>query len=220
MDLAEESGIQSEEERADYVSLQADLWKAEKNVNSLWMQKSRLNCNDEGDKNIKFFHRIASPKDIQLHIRNFYISLYSRATNVSFDITDLHFDAITDEQTFSLIKPFDQAKVFNAIASCGSKKAPDLDGFNFYFYQKAWFVMKGEIADFFKKFHDFGTLSKGINSSFMVLIPKVAGSSNFKDYHPISLVNGFYKILSKALTTRKLIPPILATEIPSLKGAG
>ncbi|XP_050211651.1 uncharacterized protein LOC126661821 [Mercurialis annua] len=38
-------------------------------------------------------------------------------------------------------------------------------------------------------------------------VPKFAGSSNIKDYRPISLINGLYKMLSKALS-RKLSPLI------------
>ncbi|XP_050211450.1 uncharacterized protein LOC126661641 [Mercurialis annua] len=48
-------------------------------------------------------------------------------------------------------------------------------------------------------------LSFGINTSFMVLVPKVAGSANIKDYRPIGLVNGFFKLLSKTLS-RTLAP--------------
>ncbi|XP_050232959.1 uncharacterized protein LOC126681465 [Mercurialis annua] len=40
----------------------------------------------------------------------------------------------------------------------------------------------------------------GINSSFMVLVPKVTGSDNIKDYKPISLVNGVFKLLLKTLS--------------------
>jgi hypothetical protein len=52
--------------------------------------------------------------------------------------------------------------------------------------------------EFFKR----GKLLKGINTSYIALIPKVAGNSSFNDYRPISLLNGLYKIIAKILATR------------------
>ncbi|XP_050222384.1 uncharacterized protein LOC126672477 [Mercurialis annua] len=54
-------------------------------------------------------------------------------------------------------------------------------------------------------------LPKGINSSFMMLVSKVAGSSNMKDYRPISLVNGLFKLLSKTLSRR--LAPLLSNVV-------
>ncbi|XP_050211476.1 uncharacterized protein LOC126661663 [Mercurialis annua] len=227
--LAAELGTQIDEERVIYVNVRAEFWKAEKNVNSMWMQKSRVKWNDEGDRNTKFLHSISSahyrnnhifsilvdritfskPKNIRFHIRNFYNSLYSRAKSVSIDITSFNFDEITDGQAISLLILLIEAEICNITALCGAKTSHGLDGF--FFYQKSWFVMKGEITDFFKRFHDFCTLPKGINSSYMVLIPKVVGSSIIKDCHPTSLLNGFYKMLSKSFSKR--LAPILSGVI-------
>ncbi|XP_050233417.1 uncharacterized protein LOC126681904 [Mercurialis annua] len=52
---------------------------------------------------------------------------------------------------------------------------------------------------------------QGMNTSFMVLVPKVAGSTDIKDYRPISLVNGFFKLLSKTLSLR--LAPLLSMVI-------
>ena len=52
--------------------------------------------------------------------------------------------------------------------------------------------------EFFKR----GKLLKGINTSYIALIPKVASSSSFNDYRPISLLNGLYKIIANILATR------------------
>jgi hypothetical protein len=54
------------------------------------------------------------------------------------------------------------------------------------------------VLEFFKR----GNLPKCINTSYITLIPKVAGSSSFNDYRPISLLNGLYKIIAKILATR------------------
>ena len=52
-------------------------------------------------------------------------------------------------------------------------------------------------------------MSKGINSTFIALIPKVGNPQRLNDFRPISLVGSMYKILEKVLTN------ILRSVIPS-----
>ncbi|XP_050233285.1 uncharacterized protein LOC126681777 [Mercurialis annua] len=198
-DIAADSVTITEVELAEYTSLKAELWRAEKNVESLWNNHiSSLPVDGT---------TYSEPNDIRVHVRDFYKSLFSYEGRIDFDISDLTFDKISDVQSGSLIKSFKESEMLDAICSCGVNKAPGLDGFNFYFYQRAWPMMKDVVIDFFCKFHSISTLPRGINFSFLVLVPKVVGSSNINDYRPISLINGFYKMLSKALSKR--LSPIL-----------
>ena len=45
-------------------------------------------------------------------------------------------------------------------------------------------------------------LKKSLNATFIFLIPKTHGASEIKDFHPISLVGGTYKIVAKVLANR------------------
>lgn len=45
-------------------------------------------------------------------------------------------------------------------------------------------------------------MSKGINSTFIALIPKVESPKSLNDFRPISLVGSLYKILAKILANR------------------
>jgi hypothetical protein len=47
-----------------------------------------------------------------------------------------------------------------------------------------------------------GSFEKSINATFISLIPKKAGAVDIKDFRPISLVGGVYKIISKVLANR------------------
>ncbi|XP_050222287.1 uncharacterized protein LOC126672380 [Mercurialis annua] len=208
-EIAGDAGVISEEEKQELSSLREDMWTAEKRLESLWVQKSRLKWNTAGDRNTKFFHNMASvhyrnnfissiqfddliytePKDIRFYIREFYSRLYSRGDIIQFDITGLQFSSLLPAESDSLVTAFSEEEIFAAICSCGEKKAPGPDGFNFFFYKKAWPFMKDMFVEFFSDFFRFNILPKGINTSFMVLVPKVAGSANVKDYRPISLVN-------------------------------
>jgi hypothetical protein len=52
------------------------------------------------------------------------------------------------------------------------------------------------------EFHVEGKFEDNINSTFISLIPKIPGASEMKDFYPISLVGGIYKIIAKALANR------------------
>jgi hypothetical protein len=43
---------------------------------------------------------------------------------------------------------------------------------------------------------------KSLNVSFIALIPKIPGAISLKDFRPISLVGGIYKIIAKVLANR------------------
>lgn len=54
----------------------------------------------------------------------------------------------------------------------------------------------------FSEFHRTGAFVHSINSAFMVIIPKVVGANNIKEFRLISLVGSLYKLISKVLAKR------------------
>jgi hypothetical protein len=65
-----------------------------------------------------------------------------------------------------------------------------------------WGVVKEDFMAVFAEFHDRGKFVKCINSTFISLIPKTHGAKEIKDFRPISLVGGIYKIIAKVLANR------------------
>jgi hypothetical protein len=65
-----------------------------------------------------------------------------------------------------------------------------------------WGELKDDIMCFISEFHRNGTLTKGINNTFIALIPKVDNPQKLNDFRPISLVGSMYKILAKFLSNR------------------
>ena len=55
---------------------------------------------------------------------------------------------------------------------------------------------------FLKEFHEHGRFVRSLNSTFQVLIPKNPGVEDLRDFRPISLVGGLYKLLAKVLANR------------------
>lgn len=81
-------------------------------------------------------------------------------------------------------------------------KAPGPDGFSMAFCHFSWDFVKSEVLCFFNEFHEHGRFVNSLNNSFLVLIPKKKGAEDTKDYRPISLVGGVYKLLTKVLANR------------------
>lgn len=75
-----------------------------------------------------------------------------------------------------------------------------------------WDIVKKDILDFLREFHERGKLSNNMGASFTALIPKKPGADSVKDYRPISLLGSFYKILEKVLAGRlkRVMPSIIS----------
>ena len=54
----------------------------------------------------------------------------------------------------------------------------------------------------FHNFHTQVVFVKSLNASFLALIPKKVDAMEIKDFRPIGLVGGIYKIISKVLANR------------------
>lgn len=62
--------------------------------------------------------------------------------------------------------------------------------------------MKHDILNFMKEFYKNSILARGLNCSFVSLIPQKENPVSLSDFRPISLTSSIYKILSKVLTKR------------------
>lgn len=79
-------------------------------------------------------------------------------------------------------------------------KAPSLDGFTIHFYKIFWDIIKADLIIMIKGFLNKDKVGGGINSTFLVLIPKEVNPRSFGIFRPISLYNASYKILAKILS--------------------
>ena len=89
--------------------------------------------------------------------------------------------------------------MFGVINDFNGDKAPGPDGFSMAFFQSYWFVQTTKIMVVFHNFHTHAMFEKSLNVLFLALIPKKVDAVKVKDFQPISLVGGIYKIISKVL---------------------
>jgi hypothetical protein len=136
------------------------------------------------------------------HIVNYYDTLFTEPLNWRPRLDNLEFDRLSDTEALSLEDPFEENEVWEMIKGMDRDKAPGPDGFSMAFFQDCWDVIKGDFMAVFADFYDRGEFVKSINSTFITLIPKVHGAKEIKDFRPISLVGGMYKIIAKVLANR------------------
>jgi hypothetical protein len=210
--------VEKERKRQICRELEASLLQEEIS----WRQKSRIRWLKEGDKCTKFFHQVANanrrnnsieslvvdgtlssdPTIVSNHIVNFYDSLFTETHGWKPRLDNLEFDTLSNSEALSLEEPFEEREVWEVIKGMDGDKAPGPDGFSMAFYQECWEVIKGDLMAVFADFHERGKFVKCINSTFIALIPKVHGAKDIKDFRPISLVSGIYKIIAKVLANR------------------
>lgn len=106
------------------------------------------------------------------------------------------------EEAKSLISPFTMMEIEVALHDLDSNKAPGPNGLNGAFIKKVWEFLKEDFMLMISKFQNFGFLPKGMNFSFITLIPKVKFPQKTSEFRPISLINFTMKILLKVLTNK------------------
>jgi len=219
--IATDRGL-TEDEATEKARLLLNLEDLIKNEEIYWRQRSRSIWLKEGDKNTKFFHKIANahkrynnidqllvqgnivqePKRIQGEIVEFYQKLYTEELQWRPANNFLNCPRLTGEEKEDLERSFDEEEVLRCLKQCATDKAPGPDGFTMGFYIKCWEVVKGDIMETFQHFHEQGRFERSLNSTFIALIPKKKGAKELRDFRPISLIGSMYKIFSKVLTER------------------
>jgi len=210
----------SVEECNELHDVSANLHSLSRLITSICWQQSRNQWLREGNANTKYFHSMLSSRRRRnaicsvlvngvkvegVHpeaVFNHFAQLFKAQDVERANISNLHFRTLSVGEEGSLIKPFSEGEVKEAIWDCDSFKSPAPDGVNIGFIKEFWTEVKDDVMRFVSEFHINGKLAKGINATFIVLIPKVDNPPRLNDFQPISLVGNMYKILAKLLANR------------------
>jgi hypothetical protein len=209
------------EESQKKAQIVADLERTNLLEEISWRQKSRALWLQEGDKNTKFFHRLANShrrynsisslsingvlssdsEAISECITNFYTHLFEEECDRPL-LDGLDFSMISDEDALWLERPFGEEEVAGVVAGFNGDKAPGPDGFSMGFFQSCWDILHPDVIAVLHYFHGLSSFEKSLNATFVSLILKKTAALEVKDFRPISLVGGTYKILAKLLANR------------------
>ncbi|GLT98273.1 hypothetical protein SLE2022_157850 [Rubroshorea leprosula] len=214
----------------------SEMWDVLRKRELIWKHKSRNRWIREGDANTRFFHNVANgrraqnniaglmrdgewiedPEAVKDEIVKYFRNLFQGDPWNRPKPEGIKFQNISEEKKEWLERPFSVEEIEEGLRSCDGSKAPGPDGYNFNFLKFAWHCIKEDFISFFSEFHRNGKLVRGLNSSFLALVPKKLNAANLKEYRPISLIGCVYKLLAKVLANRlKSVMPEIVSETQS-----
>nr|XP_027124187.1 uncharacterized protein LOC113740870 [Coffea arabica] len=198
-------------------------------------QKAAVKWLREGDANTSYFHSIvrqrrssnfiARIKDeggrwcdseqlITASAIDFYAKLFTSeaACRGGFPEPPFAVPAVDMECNGSLMAVPTAEEIREVVFAMEVNSAPGPDGFGVGFYQVCWSIIKDDLVAAISVFFQGVGQPRGWSSALLVLIPKVEGACQWRDFRPISLCNVNSKIISKILATRlnKVLPQIIA----------
>lgn len=96
----------------------------------------------------------------------------------------------------------------------GKDRAPGLDRMTYAFYQQLWTTIGEDIMKDIWSFFETSVMPSQLYQMHIFLIPMIEQPSHMSDYHPISLWNVSYKIISKILIRhlKKILPQIISPK--------
>lgn len=166
-----------------------------------WRQKSRCSWLKEEDSNTRFIHKLVDSHTkmnsisklladnewetnmdrVKATITYFYKSLYHEPFWRRPRLESLVFNQILKDKRDCLERPFTKQEVYGL----PEDKALGLDGFPIKFFKVFWPPIGKDIMKALEEFHHKTTLCRKLNSTFVVLIPKIVGAIKIKDFRPI-----------------------------------
>lgn len=72
---------------------------------------------------------------------------------------------------------FSEEEIASCLWECNDDKAPGPDGFNLKSIWEFWSIIKDDVFDIFKEFHNSGSFIKALNATFLVLISKIGAKT-------------------------------------------
>ncbi|KAL0307384.1 UNVERIFIED_CONTAM: hypothetical protein Scaly_2984900 [Sesamum calycinum] len=109
---------------------------------------------------------------------------------------------IQESEAELLNSPIQRQEIKDALFDINEDSAPGPDGFSSGFFKSAWAVVKDDFCSAVNEFFDHSRMLKQLNTTLLVLIPKVNMPIKVADFRPISCCNVIYKVISKIMVKR------------------
>jgi hypothetical protein len=219
---------------------QKGFYKACRVEEEYWHQKSRSLWLASGDKNTSYFHKQAEPRKnfktvkeifhqdnlvkdfegIKLATFSHFQDLYTAPLTDSLDPhaypLSLIPKVIQASDNDTLAAPITMKELKSTLSHMNPDNTPGLDGFTAKFYSNCWNIIKYDLLRMVRNSQSRHKLGGSTKSSFLALILKEQGASNFSRFRPISLCNTGYKVVTKIIANK--IKTILPRIIPENQG--
>ena len=109
---------------------------------------------------------------------------------------------LTDNEKLELEAPLTLQELEKSVSDSNLSSAPGTDGISNKFIKHFWGIFQKPLLEYANHCFLTGELTTSFKGAKIRLIPKKGDCSKIKNWRPISLLNCFYKILSRVLTNR------------------
>ena len=106
------------------------------------------------------------------------------------------------EQKIELENDLTIEELDKSIDEANLKSAPGADGFSNKFIKKFWHLFRAPLMRLAAFCYDRNSLTDSFRNANIRLIPKKGNLKLLKNWRPISLLNCFYKVISRAISNR------------------
>ncbi|XP_068340430.1 uncharacterized protein [Pyrus communis] len=215
MELKEiqQKGQQIDEMMKKLGSLQMDWGANAQEIEVLMNKVDRLWSQEES-----FWGWVDNPLVVRNIIDSHFTNLFTLVGQRDWgSILDCITPKVTVEMNETLTTSVLMEKVKHAALQMGGLKAPRPDGFQGIFYHSYWDIILNDVNELIVDLMTGIQTLNRLNATHVVLIPKVSSPKNVNQFHPISLCNYSYKVLSKVMVNR--LKPLLLTLISTAQNA-
>ena len=157
-----------------------------------------VNADERADHIVKSYELLYKPPNNNILppdcIKNFLGPVYN---NIVVEEAKLNLEERTALENNISLEEFDQS-----INNAKLKSAPGADGISNRFIKKFWGIFRVPLFRLANFCFTNNKLSKSFSSANIKLIPKKGDLSLLKNWRPISLLNCFYKIISRVISNR------------------
>jgi hypothetical protein len=199
--------------------------------------KKQSSLAPSGDDNTKFFHHVANGRkqkntiwaiqrndgtmatsfeDIAAigtsHFKNLFKAEQRSTIEAILKVASLFPHCFVDQdQNESLMAEVTEEELQRTLHSFQKDKSLGPDGLPVEFYSGTFEILGQDLLKTIEYSRTTGQVLASFNSTFITLIPKSDNPQSFDQFHPISLCNNIYKIITKIIANR--LKEILADNI-------
>ncbi|XP_026447593.1 uncharacterized protein LOC113348103 [Papaver somniferum] len=230
-----------EEALKNLVTAQNEHASREVQANVLLRKKSREKWIQEGAANTQFFHTkmkirqatnliselednngniISDPSLIaDSLVQHFQQKIEFEEVSISEKLLDVipPLVSTSDQEMLDALPSYEEIKSIVFQMDPESSSGPD--SFSGIFYRTCWDIICSDLVEAIQFCWKRRFIPRGMNSNFLVLLPKCQGAKKANQFRPIGLSNVLFKIFTKIITVRmntlmaKLISPQQAAYI-------
>ncbi len=148
------------------------------------------------------------------HIRNYFANTYKQVpdtvTNQSIpdflgevaENPDVLASKLSNDERIELERPLPILEFDKAVSKAKSNTSPGIDSISNRFIKHFWYAFRNPLFDYANACYINGMLTTNFRCAKIRLIPKKGDTTLLKNWRPISLLNCFYKIISRVIALR------------------